>query len=163
MDDKSLNLEPIAILPLWGQLGWTWAVVLGGPFLLGLSLSLSSLISKGGVGWELRLPLLLLGGICAISLFVWWRKKLVLTEDAICSRTVFVNKIIPLKDVIEMGIPLSDRYSKLGLPGQLVVRTQDRHGQKNVIIHLGAFDPREFGNWLDASQEQLAKCAKGPS
>ncbi len=162
MDDKSLNLEPIAIVPLWGQFGWSLAAVFGGPFLLTLSLALLS-IFKEGVGWGIWIPPIPMGGICAIALFVWWRKELILTEDAICSRTTFLTKIIPLRDVIEMGIPPSDNYFKLGLPGQLVVRTQDRHGQKNVIIHLGLFDPVGFGNWLDASQEQLAKCAKGLS
>lgn len=163
MDDKSLNLEPIAILRLSTQLRWGWMCVLGGIFLFTLSLTILTQITRAGVGWGIWLSPLVAGCLFSIFLFVWWRLKLVLTEEVIFSRTVFRKKIIPLKDVIEISIPGGDETHNRVPLNQLVVTTQDRNSQKNIVISFVPFHLGEFDKWLDALQEQLAKRAEGSS
>lgn len=163
MDDKSLNLEPIAILRLSTQLRWGWVCVLGGIFLFTLSLTILTQITKAGVGWGIWLSPLGAGCLFSIFLFIWWRMELLLTEEVICSRSAFSKKIIPLRDVVEISIPVGDETHN-GVPlNQLVVTTQDRNSRKNIVISLVPFHLGEFDKWLDSLQEQLAKRAEGSS
>ena len=91
--------------------------------------------------------------LLASAMSVLLSTKLALSEDSIHYRSLFIQRDLPLKDVV--GVKFVAGFSSTKPYQRLIVTIRGRTDQSEIIINLGLFDRGEIKRWIDALNAKL--------
>ncbi len=138
-----------ALLVLRTSSAFYWLV--GGIIGAALALGVFVVVVRTPAAWP---PTLILGCLLVAAMSIFLSTRLVLADDSIHYRSLFVVKDVPLSAIIKAQFGAG--FSSFKPYQRLVLTVREQHGEREITINLGLFDRTEIRRWVDALNARLS-------
>lgn len=126
---------------------WLVGGILGAAFALGVFV----VVVRTSAAWP---PTLILGCLLAAAMSIFLSTRLVLADNSIHYRSLFVVRDVPLSAVIKAqfaaGLSSFKPYQRL------VLTVREQRGEREITINMGLFDRAEIKRWMAALNARLS-------